>query len=68
MDQTDLEAMYLRDLKRVPKILSAIRKAAKTENKSVTLDFAPFDDDPMLLYACWGVARTAGVTLVLPPE
>ena len=68
MDQTDLEAMFLRDLRRVPKVLSAIRKAAKAQERRATLTFPPFDDDPMLLYACWAVARKEGVTLVLSPE
>ena len=67
MDHTLLRTMYLQDLKRAPKVKADILRAAKREDRTVTLSFRAIKDDPMLLYACWGFARLEGVTLILPP-
>jgi hypothetical protein len=68
MDKTDLKAMYLRDMKRAPRVLTAIRRASRRPDRTLVLSFRPFDDDPFLLYSTWGIARDEGVTLVLPPS
>ena len=68
MRQQDLRALYLSDTEKAPEIRDAISEASKSPDRTLTLEFRPFDDDPMLLYAVWGLASSMGVTLVLPPD
>lgn len=68
MDQEELRASYLRLLRKAPAIKSAIVRAAQAGGGTVTLRFPPFDDNPFLLYASWGFARSVGVALVLSPD
>ena len=65
MNQEDLHSLYLRDVADAPGLLDAIREAAKRPDRTLVLQFPTFDDNPILLYAVWGLARSEGVTIVL---
>ena len=68
MDKKPQNPRYLHDLALAPEIHAAILRAARRAPHRLTLDFGRFGDDPFLLLSSWGLARTQGVTLVLPPE
>ena len=63
MKHHNMRSLYLRDLEAVPTIRSGIDTAAKGSNKSLTLSFLPFEDNPMLLYAVVGYAVLEGVSI-----
>ena len=68
MDLESLRALYLRDTENVPEMRAAIKTASTRPDRTLVLQFEPFDDNPMLLYAVWGLASLEGVTIVLPPK
>jgi hypothetical protein len=63
MKHHDMRSLYLRDLEAVPTIRRGIDTAAKSSNKSLTLSFRLFEDNPMLLYAVVGYAVLQGVSI-----
>ena len=66
MKAQELRQLYVRDLAKSPEILAAIRRAAGSDDRTVTLDFESFSDDPIRLYAACALAHADGVAVLFP--